>query len=562
MNSRNYVRRVDNRVERVEQGSMNFGHRPSEKFTSTSMDIPKGSSRVDVSPVPSLRAHAHAQSDEPLATTLSTLSPLPAWFEPTPFPYQLEGAIRASEQNHTLIADEPGLGKTLQALATAVMLGAQRVLVIAPPVLLANWGREITRTHHLEHIDSAELATITPSTKKVTAAALPAAGYIIVSDAMLVSRRTLPALLADWAPDLVIIDEAHRMKNPSAKRTRAAQQIAAAAGKTIALTGTPIISTPLDVLPLLDMLGHLHWFPGGTRRTFEARYTSPDRWNNPRPVKRMLPELHALLEAFVWTRRTKSEVLKDLPAKLRTTHTVTPSHDEYVAAHKDLDAAVSKYLAHTPVIDMEQLNAWASENRRYVSQLRRATGLAKIEPAVEWIREHHDGAPERPLIVWGIHRAVLDGLAEQLAPHMRVATIHGGTGHAERDEIVQRFQAGDIDVLIGQIVAAGVGLTLTRSSDVLFVETDWTPAGIVQAEDRVHRIGQTAHVQITTLIAERTLDAKIHATLATSIQTLNHLTPGSDHAVTDAAGGATVRDVLVGLVLDRHITRLTNGAAA
>lgn len=559
MNARNYVRRVDNRVERVEQGSMNFGHRPSEKFTSTSMDMPKGSSRVDVSPVPSLRAHTHAQSDEPLGTTLSTL---PSWFEPTPFPYQLEGAIRAAEQNHTLIADEPGLGKTLQALATAVMLGAQRVLVIAPPVLLANWGREITRTHHLEHIDGAELATITPSTKKVTATTLPAAGYVVVSDAMLVSRRTLPALLADWGPDLVIIDEAHRMKNPAAKRTRAAQQIAATAGKTLALTGTPIISTPLDVLPLLDMLGHLHWFPGGTRRTFEARYTSPDRWNNPRPVKRMLPELHALLEAFVWTRRTKSEVLKDLPAKLRTTHTITPSHDEYVAAHKDLDAAVSKYLAHNPTIDMEQLNAWASENRRYVSQLRRATGLAKIEPAIDWIREHHDGAPDRPLIVWGIHRAVLDGLAEQLTPHMRVATIHGGTGHAERDEIVQRFQAGDIDVLIGQIVAAGVGLTLTRSSDVLFVETDWTPAGIVQAEDRVHRIGQTAHVQITTLIAERTLDAKIHATLATSIQTLNHLTPGSDHAVTDAAGAATVRDVLVGLVLDRHITRLTNGAAA
>lgn len=146
-------------------------------------------------------------------------------------------------------------------------------------------------------------------------------------------------------------------------------------------------------------------------------------------------------------------------------------------------------------------------------------------------------------------------LTEQLTPHLRVATIHGGTSHAERDDIVQRFQAG-------QIVAAGVGLTLTRSSDVLFVETDWTPAGVVQAEDRVHRIGQTAHVQITTLIAERTLDAKIHATLATSIQTLNHLTPGSDHAVTELGDSATVRDVLVGLVLDRHITRLTQGAAA
>lgn len=487
---------------------------------------------------------------------------LPTWFEPTPFPYQLTGAIRAAELNHTLIADEPGLGKTLQALATAVMLDAQRVLVIAPPVLLANWGREITRSHHLEHIDGAELLTVTPSTKKVTEGTLPAAGYVIVSDAMLVSRRTMTGLLSDWAPDVLVIDEAHRMKNPGAKRTRAVAQVSAAAGKTIALTGTPIISTPLDVLPLLDMLGHIGWFPGGTRKTFEDRYTVPDRWGNARPFKKRLPELHALLEAFVWTRRTKAAVLTDLPAKLRTTHTIIPSHDDYVAAHKDLDAAVDKYLDQNPNIDMEHLRGWAADNRRYVSQLRRATGLAKIEPAVDWIREHHDGAPDRPLIVWGIHRAVLDGLAEQLGAHMRVTVIHGGTGHAERDDVVQAFQAGEIDVLVAQIVAAGVGLTLTRSSDVLFVETDWTPAGVVQAEDRVHRIGQTASVQITTLIAERTLDAKIHATLATSIQTLDQLTPGSDHAVTDAAGAATVRDVLVGLVLDRHITRLTNGAAA
>lgn len=490
---------------------------------------------------------------------------LPTWFQPTPFPYQLTGAIRAARHGHTLIADEPGLGKTLQALAAAVLLDTHRILVIAPPVLLANWGREITRTHHLDHIPGAELCTITPATKTVTATTLPTAGYVVVSDAMLVSRRTLGSVLADWAPDLVIIDEAHRMKNPTAKRTRQAAALTRTARTTIALTGTPIISTPLDVLPILDMLGHVHWFPGGTLRSFEDRYTVPDRWGNARPFKKRLPELHALLEAFVWTRRTKADVLTDLPAKLRTTHTITPSHDDYVDAHRDLDTAISKYLAHNPQIDMERLRAWATDNRRYVSQLRRATGLAKTEPAVDWIRDHHDGAPDRPLIAWGIHRDVLDGLASSLEPHMRVAVIHGGTSHEDRDRTVQAFQAGQIDVLIAQIVAAGVGLTLTRSSDVLFVETDWTPAGVVQAEDRVHRIGQTAPVQITTLLAEHTLDAKIHATLAASIRTLDQLTPGSDHHVTDTHGAAehaTARDVLVRLVLDRHITRLTQGAAA
>lgn len=528
-----------------------------------------GAHRVGISQEPSpARAHAHARKEANIRQGANCPSrpqlSLPAWFQPTPFPYQLDGAIRAAHHGHTLLADEPGLGKTLQALATAVLLGAERILVIAPPGLLANWGREITRTGHLDHIPDSQLLIIHPGVKP-RSRDLPAAGYIVVSDALIVARPTLAGHLRDWAPDVLAIDEAHRMKNPSAKRTRVTIKIAAAAGTVLAITGTPIISTPLDVLPLLEMLDHLRWFPGGTKRSFEGRYVALDYWGKPRPVKRLLPELHAILEAFVWTRRTKADVLTELPAKLRGTHTITPSSRDLADAHRDLDDAIDDFLDTHPTPSVDDVKEWASDNLRHVSRMRRATGLAKLEAATDWIRDHHDGAPDRPLIAWAIHRDVITGLAEQLTGHMRVATIHGGTSHTERDQIVQDFQAGRIDVLIAQIVAAGVGLTLTRSSDVLFVETDWTPAAVVQAEDRVHRIGQTQPVQITTIVAEHTLDPKIHATLATSIEILDQLTPGSDHAVTATTGDqqpTTARDVLVRLVLDRHITRLTRQGAA
>lgn len=480
-------------------------------------------------------------------------------FQPTPFPYQLHGACRAAWDGHTLIADEPGLGKTIQALLAARMMNAHRILIICPPILITNWEKETRRTGNAEHING-EIITITAGTKNPDT--LPDTGYVIVSDAIVSTRRTIDPLLDSWGADLLIVDEAHRFKTPTTRRTKAVTRVAKTTSQQILLTGTPIVSSPLDVLPLLRILGKLETIaPSG--RAFIDEYTIPAPWKGGRlPIKAKLPHLHQMLEDYVWTRRTKSDVLTDLPVKLRTVHHVTPDGTGIRDAYADVTEKIDTWLTKHPAPSEDDISELVGDALPFVSQLRRATGLAKIPAAIDWIGTHLDGAPGQPLIVWTIHRDVTTALVDQLTaerPGTAVRVLDGGTGHDARAEAVEAFQDGRVDVLVAQIVAAGVGLTLTRGSTALFAETDWTPANVVQAEDRQHRIGQTRPVQVTTLIAEGTLDARIHAVLGRTIDVLDDLTPGSDHTVTAGTTDATgPRDILRHLITDR----LTNGAAA
>ncbi|GAA1333843.1 hypothetical protein GCM10009592_28470 [Brachybacterium rhamnosum] len=480
-------------------------------------------------------------------------------FTPTPFPYQLHGACRAAWDGHTLIADEPGLGKTIQALLAARLLNAQRILIICPPILVTNWETETRRTNNATAING-EITTITAATKNPTL--LPHTGYVIASDAIVASRRTLDPLLDTWHADLLIVDEAHRFKTPTTRRTKAVTRIAKTTRQQILLTGTPIVSSPLDVLPLLTILRKLHHI-APTTHAFINEYTAPAPWKGGRlPIKAKLPQLQQLLEQHVWTRRTKTQVLTDLPAKLRTVHHITPDPTRIHDAYTDVTTKIDTWLAKHPTPTDDDISELIADALPFVSQLRRATGLAKIPAAIDWISTHLDGAPGEPLIAWTIHRDVTIALVDQLTrdrPDATIRVLDGATPHDARNEAVTAFQNGHVDILVAQIVAAGVGLTLTRGSTALFVETDWTPANVVQAEDRLHRIGQTRPVHITTLIAAGTLDARIHQVLARTIDVLDDLTPGSDHTVTRHSTDTTApRDILRHLINDR----LNEGAAA
>ena len=192
------------------------------------------------------------------------------------------------------------------------------------------------------------------------------------------------------------------------------------------------------------------------------------------------------------------------------------------------------------------MRAWCSEQMGCVSQLRRAAGLAKIPAAAEHIAEwveatSHDESGttvyDRRLIVWGIHQVVMDALDQYLedlgVPH---AVINGKTSLAQRDRIRADYQDGKIAVILANIVAAGVAITLTRGSDALFVETEWLPDLISQAEDRQHRIGQDRTVMVTTMVAPGTLDHTIQKVLRSNIEVLDQLVGGTGHqvAVTEA----------------------------
>ena len=463
------------------------------------------------------------------------------WFTPQPYPYQIQGALKAAFQGHNLIADEPGLGKTVQAILTAGLIGAKRIIVICPPALITNWANEIRKSNQLDHLPNntpGQIVTITSKDK--TTPQLPEAGYVITSDTLITARPKLLEQLSKQFWDLLIVDESHRLKNYKAKRTRKVWHLSKSCERMIALTGTPIVSNPLDLLPTLGMLGQLKHFPDNYLDT----YTKENYWGGREPRRENLDDLKQLLDAHVWVRRTKQQVLKDLPSKSRHAQFVDVDDKAVRDAFKPVER---KLLNHVKKHGVEHLDEWVKESRPLVSELHRGTGLAKIPAALDWIINHVEGTTGRPLIVWAVHTDVIVGLEKALHKHdpgLQVRTFYGATPPDERDQTVQDFQAGKVDVLVAQIVAAGTGLTLTRSSDALFVETDWTPANVVQAEDRIHRISQDYPVTITTLLAPGTLDPVIHRVLMENIQTLNAVTPGSDHQVTGVVSQVRVSEIL------------------
>lgn len=433
------------------------------------------------------------------------------WFTPTPYPYQLAGALQLAYTPRRLLADEPGLGKTIQALLATAITNPQRTLIICPPSLTTNWQNETTRTQiHTHHHHTTPPQTITAQNHKKTTP--PEKGILILADSLLSTKNAthLTQTLNQWHPDLIIIDEAHRYKNPHSKRTRNLLKLTHHTPTVYALTGTPIISSPLDLLPILKATHTLHNYP----TPYVDTYCTQNYFGDWAPRTSMLPDLHARLDATTWIRRTKTQVLTELPSKTRTAIAI------------DVDTTHVKEICQG--VDTTNEN----QLRATIARLRRITGLAKTQAAAEHIHTHLTGTG-RPIIAWTIHRQVTQELKTQLE-HLghKVAIYDGDTPNKTRDQIVARFQAGQIDVLIANIVAAGVGLTLTHASDAVFVETEWTPALVAQAEDRIHRISQTRPVTITTLVAAGTLDPIIHRILTEKIDLLDQITPGSDHKVT------------------------------
>lgn len=470
---------------------------------------------------------------------------------------------------------------TRAALASAAILDAHRVLVTCPPVVLTAWeqaaiesglasverygsGLEDTSAgHDTSNVresspdpDSSlpQVVSIRPGRKEPD---LPQRGVVVVSDSLIAARPELARRLREWRPDVLIGDEIHRAKSSKAARSKALRLLAAHADHVIGVSGTPMYATPVELTGPLAFTGHLDPVFGGWQK-FMDTYCSQDRWGNWTPRKDMLAPLKEVLDSRVWVRRTKAQVLTELPPKVRSTKVVDVPLKDFRAAHNDVVEVVDEWLdtwfrdnAHPPSLDA--IMDWAKGQVGLVTQLRRAAGVAKVPVATQIIEDWvwANSAPDsdgvmactRPLVVWTHHREVTAAMAEAVPAVVPDAgVIDGSTSHSRRQTLVEQFQAGEIPVLVCSIHAAGVGITLTRSSDALFVETDWTPSLISQAEDRCHRFTATETVNVTTLVAAGTLDSHIQRVLANKIDVLDVVMEGADHHVVSDRNIADVAD--------------------
>ena len=350
--------------------------------------------------------------------------------------------------------------------------------------------------------------------------------------------------------DTLVVDEAQYVKEldlkydrkkheyePSAKcsaRAAAVWHLSKKASRRFLLTGTPIKNYTYELWALLVLVDPERWrsfhdfavqYCGAYQGKFGWVYTG----------KSNSEELNQIINGKYLLRKTKDEL--DLPEKSR--QSIEISMDEESAA--EYRRAAADFIAWVEENGGPAAVQRASKSKALVklTSLRRLAAIGKAE-AVAQQADEFLSSTKRPLIVMGWHKEALEIVTKELrAAGWRVGTITGDDNAASRQAAVDEFQTGIpasappeerqyLDVLVCSILAAGVGLTLTRSSDMFFLERAWTPSDLVQAEDREHRIGQRNKCTVTYYDAVGTIDMYIAKMLMNKVSTAAAVIDGED----------------------------------
>lgn len=399
---------------------------------------------------------------------------------PDLFRHQATGVAFLLSRRRAILADDMGLGKTRTAIVAAREQAPDgRMLVICPASMKYGWLREI--------------AVIEPD----------AAVALLGSDApgdpvrWTVVNYDRLARHAEWLmelrPDVVIVDEAHFIKNRSARSNRTLSLIAANAGAAAyLLTGTPMTNRPRDLFNLLKAVEH----PAAKSfYSFAQRYCAAidNGYGLQTDGASNVDELAQVISG-VMLRRMKDEVL-DLPEKVRTWLPIEISADRV----RSLEEQALEYLAANPA---RQGETWI-HFLGLLNKARHRLATAKAPETARFVADLIEGGQK--VVVFTSYQAAVDRILKDF-DGMSVA-LTGSHSSEERDEAVQRFQSDDsVRVFVGNLQAAGTGITLTAGTHVVFNDLDWVPANHWQAEDRIHRIGQTQPTFATYLSAPGTLD--------------------------------------------------------
>lgn len=422
-----------------------------------------------------------------------------------PYPYQLKGIARGLELKRFMNCDEPGLGKTLQSIATINIAGAFPCLVICPSSLKINWMREWEKFTDKKAMILTDKVRDTwtfffqtgmhqvfivnyESLKKYFVQRIKKSEGWTLRD---VEFRNSINLFKS-----VIIDESHRCKSASTQQAKFCKGICTGKEWIIELTGTPVVNRPKDLIPQLAILNRMEDFGG--YKPFVNRYCSGQREAS------NLKELNFNLWKYCMFRREKSLVLTDLPDKIRQVNTCEiTNRKEYVDAERDFIMYLQKYKD----ADDEKIEkALRGEVMVRINILRQISARGKVRDVIEFVKDFRENG-KKIILFCSLHEVV-----DQLKRYFPTAvSVTGRDSQDVKQRAVDAFQNNPkTDIIICSIKAAGVGLTLTASSNVAFVEFPWTYADCCQCEDRAHRIGQKDSVTCYYFLGRRTIDEKVY----------------------------------------------------
>lgn len=441
-----------------------------------------------------------------------------------PYEYQKEGILFGLERRRLLIGDEPGLGKTLQSIGIVDTAAAYPCLVICPSSLKINWQREFEKFTDKKALvlDNASrtswpyflgmgmfhVAIVNyESLKKFFVWDIKGGKTFTLKD--VVFNRDINVFRS------VIMDESHRLKDPTAQQTMFTRGIVEGKEWRILLSGTPVVNHAQDLVCQLAIMGRLLSDFGG-RGKFLAQYGENEN----------LSELSDKLYDTCMIRREKAKVLTELPDKQRTDLYVEISNrEEYDLAAADLAAYLREY---TECTDREIRRKMRMEALVKFMTLRSLASKGKVKQATDFIKNFL--ANGKPLIVFCSLKEIVKALQKQFPDAVRVT---GDDNTAEKQAAVDAFQSGEAQLIICSIKAAGVGLTLTASSNVAFVEFPWTYADCCQCEDRAHRIGQKNNVNCYYLIGRSTIDPVLYNIIHKKRSIANQIMACDDDIPTD-----------------------------
>ena len=443
------------------------------------------------------------------------------------FPYQVEDIDKMLNLPGFLNANDPGTGKTYEALGELQQVWPLgNVVITCPNSVKSVWEDAIAKMLPFESV-------LTLDGKSKERIVDYAGGFLIVNWEAL---RLIPDLkFMEW--DYVIADEAHRAKNRKAKMTRALKLLRT--NRKRALTGTPVINRPDELWSILNWL-YPELFPSYWRffeEFVEYKVIYPYGYKEVIGVKNV-EKLHKLLEPIM-CRRRKVDVLPELPDKYYTTIRVDLSPKQkraYAAMKKDSLAWLEQQPEDRPLeaptilaqltrlrqfasaycfVESDSvMQDWIDVATRPSTRVQMSEPSSKLDAMMDWLSDN-----EEPVVIFSQFKQLIR-LAEQrlIKAGIHHFTLTGDTPEKTRGTIIEGFQQShERHVFLATIQAGGVGITLHRASTAIFLDKTWSPAQNLQAEDRLHRIGQRNAVHIINIAANDTVDQVVEEKLQRKI---------------------------------------------
>ncbi|HEX3141917.1 MAG TPA: DEAD/DEAH box helicase [Rhizobacter sp.] len=441
------------------------------------------------------------------------------------YPYQEIGAEFLAATPQALLADRMGLGKSAQVIRAADNLGLDSLLIFCPANVKINWQREWARFSPMDR----------PCTVLMTGRdKVPAEGVVICSYDLGANEKILAQLKRRrW--QAIVLDECHFLKSRSAQRTKSiygssvrSPGLAAHTDRIWRLSGTPAPNDASELWTHLKSAGvitdayydFVYKFCTGYDSDFGFRITG----------HKNVPELKQLLGTFMLQRKVE-DVMPQLPPIQYSEVTVARSKvelditffeqmrgrslPEFLNEIKTADTTLRNALAQikpegTPLQDRVALLTTMAKS---LVTLRRYIGMAKLPNVCDILAEELASNQVEKVVVFAVHRDVIEGARLKLAKFGAV-TLYGGTDPKKKQLNVDKFMNDPkCRVFIGNVQAAGTGITLTSACEVAFLEADWVPSNNAQAAMRCHRIGQTKPVRVRYFSCEGSVDEQVQQTL-------------------------------------------------